>query len=211
MIRSRFKKVITVLVGHSEDDYTVHKDLICAQSPFFRAACNGNFVEAAEGTVRLPDDEPETFELLLQWLYMGRVGDPKATKPLSWHESAYLYVIAEKLQISELKNAVVDSWITKSAETCEIPIGVVAYVYCNTPDSSHLRRLLVDMVACAGSTNSLCKRKDDLPHEFLLDLSMALIELRHDNARAEALYKHNRSLYHEHSVTDLGQEADADE
>jgi hypothetical protein len=51
-------------------NFTVHQDLISTRSEFFAKALRGDWKEAQERTVVLPDDEPEVFRLYLQFLYV---------------------------------------------------------------------------------------------------------------------------------------------
>ncbi|KAF4458120.1 Speckle-type POZ protein [Fusarium austroafricanum] len=50
-------------------EFKVHKAIICPQSSFFKAACNGSFKEAHEGKMDLPDDDPVAVEKMLRYLY----------------------------------------------------------------------------------------------------------------------------------------------
>jgi hypothetical protein len=92
-IRTNFKsfnEVATIIVGgaHSQDSlstrgqgqttYTIHKDLLTAESPFFSAALNGAFAEGLDQTVHLPEEKPEIFEWFLWWLYTGSLTTPTA-------------------------------------------------------------------------------------------------------------------------------------
>ncbi|KAI4717303.1 hypothetical protein E4T48_06531 [Aureobasidium sp. EXF-10727] len=92
-IRTNFKgfhEVATVVVGgqHAPDSaarsqgqttYTIHKDLLTAESPFFSAALNGAFAEGLDQTVHLPEEKPEIFEWFLWWLYTGSLTTPTST------------------------------------------------------------------------------------------------------------------------------------
>lgn len=40
-------------------------------SPFFAAACRGKFIEAESKRIELPDEEPEIFSCILEYLYKG--------------------------------------------------------------------------------------------------------------------------------------------
>jgi hypothetical protein len=40
-------------------------------SPFFAAACRGKFLEAESKRIELPDEEPEIFSCILEYLYKG--------------------------------------------------------------------------------------------------------------------------------------------
>lgn len=50
-----YDSLITVLVGAGEERFTVHKDVICVKSKFFRAACSDRWQEGQEKVVRLPE------------------------------------------------------------------------------------------------------------------------------------------------------------
>jgi len=75
-------KPYTLLVGGPDSPspekdavaFYVHADLLLNISPFFRAAFEAKqlgyaFQEAATGTMRLPEERPDDFRFLLQWLY----------------------------------------------------------------------------------------------------------------------------------------------
>ncbi|KAI4738494.1 hypothetical protein E4T50_11035 [Aureobasidium sp. EXF-12298] len=85
-----FHEVATIVVGgqHAPDSaargqgqttYTIHKDLLTAESPFFSAALNGAFAEGLDQTVHLPEEKPEIFEWFLWWLYTGSLTSPTST------------------------------------------------------------------------------------------------------------------------------------
>lgn len=53
---------MTIIVGKEKKAYNLHKDLLCFYSDYFRAALNGNFKEAAEGKLELPNVTISIFE-----------------------------------------------------------------------------------------------------------------------------------------------------
>lgn len=54
------------------------EDVLGYYSPYFRAAFKGNFKEAVESVLRLPDDKPEFFELIFEYMMSGSASiDPK--------------------------------------------------------------------------------------------------------------------------------------
>ena len=68
--RSEFQDTITIVVGHeAERRFTVHQDLVCHRSPFFKGACTRGWMEAEEKIVRLPDHRPVIFKLYLECAY----------------------------------------------------------------------------------------------------------------------------------------------
>jgi len=62
--------IITLTVGREQRLFAAHEDVLCL-SPFFAAACRGRFVEAATKRIELPDEEPEIFSCVLEYLYKG--------------------------------------------------------------------------------------------------------------------------------------------
>ncbi|OAF56647.1 hypothetical protein VC83_07193 [Pseudogymnoascus destructans] len=65
--------IVTVYVGPREKRYSVHKALLTSQSEYFERALNGKFKEADEQTIRLPEDSPDAFDLLIGWLYQNQI------------------------------------------------------------------------------------------------------------------------------------------
>jgi hypothetical protein len=62
--------IITLVVGREQRLFAAHEDVLCI-SPFFSAACRGQFLEASAKRISLPDEEPEIFSSVLEYLYKG--------------------------------------------------------------------------------------------------------------------------------------------
>jgi hypothetical protein len=62
--------IITLTVGREGRLFAAHEDILCL-SPFFAAACRGKFLEAESKRIDLPDEEPEIFSCVLEYLYKG--------------------------------------------------------------------------------------------------------------------------------------------
>lgn len=74
---------VTIRVGSTSREYKLSKTLICKQSPYFAAAFEGEFREGEEQSITLTEMDGVVsvrgFELLVQWLYLGRVIFGKST------------------------------------------------------------------------------------------------------------------------------------
>ena len=53
--------------------YKVHKTLLCGASSVFKASFTGNFSAANTNRVELLEDDPDTFDMLIQGLYEGTI------------------------------------------------------------------------------------------------------------------------------------------
>jgi len=62
--------IVTLTVGGEGRLFAAHEDVLC-QSPFFEAACRGQFLGAQGKRISLPDEEPEVFSAVLEYLYKG--------------------------------------------------------------------------------------------------------------------------------------------
>jgi len=62
--------IITLTVGREGRLFAAHEDVL-SLSPFFAAACRGQFLEAESKRINLPDEEPEIFSCILEYLYKG--------------------------------------------------------------------------------------------------------------------------------------------
>jgi hypothetical protein len=62
--------IVTLTVGREGRLFAAHEDVLCL-SPFFAAACRGKFLEAESKRFDLPDEEPEIFSCVLEYLYKG--------------------------------------------------------------------------------------------------------------------------------------------
>ncbi|KAF6843137.1 hypothetical protein CMUS01_02417 [Colletotrichum musicola] len=62
--------IVTLTVGREGRLFAAHEDVLF-QSPFFEAACRGQFFESQSKRISLPDEEPEVFSAVLEYLYKG--------------------------------------------------------------------------------------------------------------------------------------------
>jgi hypothetical protein len=61
--------IVTFTVGKEGRLFAAHEDVL-SLSPFFSAACRGQFLEAQSKRIDLPDEEPEIFSCVLEYLYV---------------------------------------------------------------------------------------------------------------------------------------------
>jgi hypothetical protein len=65
--------IVTLTVGREGRLFAAHEDVLC-RAPFFRATCRGRVLEAQSPQswrISLPDEEPEIFSAVLEYLYKG--------------------------------------------------------------------------------------------------------------------------------------------
>jgi hypothetical protein len=63
--------IVTLVIGPEQRIFAAHEDVLCT-SPFFQNALRGQFMDSSPNKrVALPDEEPEIFSSLLEYLYKG--------------------------------------------------------------------------------------------------------------------------------------------
>lgn len=62
--------IITLVVGQEARLFAAHENVLC-QAPFFEKVLRGTFVDAQNRRISLPDEEPEVFSAILEYLYKG--------------------------------------------------------------------------------------------------------------------------------------------
>jgi hypothetical protein len=62
--------IVTIIVGHDQRLFAAHEDVL-SHSPFFAEALRGQFFESTNRRIDLPNEEPEIFSCILEYLYKG--------------------------------------------------------------------------------------------------------------------------------------------
>ncbi|KAI0206549.1 hypothetical protein F4808DRAFT_123296 [Astrocystis sublimbata] len=68
--RTLTSPIITLMIGHEGRLFAAHEEVLC-QSPFFERICQDQYLEVQNKRISLPDEEPETFSAVLEYLYKG--------------------------------------------------------------------------------------------------------------------------------------------
>ncbi|MCJ1339293.1 hypothetical protein MMC09_004582 [Bachmanniomyces sp. S44760] len=62
--------IVTICIGPEQRLFAAHEDIL-STSPFFAAICRGQFLESVSKRVNLPEEIPEVFSSVLEYLYKG--------------------------------------------------------------------------------------------------------------------------------------------
>lgn len=62
--------IVTLVVGPDQRLFAAHEDVL-SSSPFFQAACRGQFLESHAKRIYLPEESPEILSSVLEFLYKG--------------------------------------------------------------------------------------------------------------------------------------------
>ncbi|KAK4692750.1 hypothetical protein P7C71_g4517, partial [Lecanoromycetidae sp. Uapishka_2] len=151
--------IVTLCVGPSQRLFAAHEDIL-SSSPFFAAICRGQFLESTSKRVNLPEEVPEIFSSVLEYLYKGdyypRLLHNKRRNAWELEDSAdansestvyhtgagqlllkdtMVYCTAERYGLEELKRLALRKQGLQSGIQCSTILASARYAYANTPEN----------------------------------------------------------------------------
>lgn len=204
-----------IYVGKSKRHWSLHRNLLCHHSTFFK----DQVIEEGDkngSKLELTDDDPRAFELLVKWLYQGRIDDvSEMPTDRKWDYAdtcQKLYLLCDKINIPQLKNFAIDQFRKGCFEAGLVPgPEEIKPIYDNTPPLSPFRKLVSRIAARQimdpgnGSDAGIYRMCFDGNTDFAIDVINAIRE----GAGAKLFQdptEGNGCVYHEH---DNGQLCDS--
>ena len=190
-------------MGVARATYHVHLYHICNASPYFKRAFKGSRDQAANKySIELVDDDADTVERFVSWLYSKTYTLPPFYTEEETHERfnqlAKLNVFADKYSIPALSSDTIDRlwdpWhlyldnVLSSRKIFCPRISLVAYVYEHTSPDSEFRKTLVDWYTWEIPLKWYDDRRTrdelgEVSQDFAVDLVMALAKRLADPER----------------------------
>jgi hypothetical protein len=66
-------EMVDLYIGPDKVHFSVHKELLCNKIPYFDKMFKGQFEEGAINSATFPEDAPDSFDLLVEWVYSGSI------------------------------------------------------------------------------------------------------------------------------------------
>ncbi|KAL8919540.1 MAG: hypothetical protein Q9208_006732 [Pyrenodesmia sp. 3 TL-2023] len=148
----------TILAGPSQKEFSVHASVL-RTCPVFARMCQGDFKEAHERQISLPEDSSQDCDAIVEYLYTGNFltignphsphGQPKSRETCAL-ELASVYVTAEKYQMDALKALVVEKFkhCTEGCAPAEV-LAIADTIYPLIPPTdqvfpSYIRAMIIE-------------------------------------------------------------------
>ena len=143
--------MVDIYVGEPKRHWTLHRNLLCHHSTYFQEHV-GEDTKKKVAKLELLDSDPEAFELLVKWLYQGRIEDVSTmTDDKKWdyaHACQKLYVLCDKISLPQLKNFAIDQFRKGCNQAGLVPgPEEMKPIYDSTPPSSPFRKLVSKIAA----------------------------------------------------------------
>ncbi|KAI9761903.1 MAG: hypothetical protein M1840_001519 [Geoglossum simile] len=185
-------KYSDLTISCRDREFSVHRAIVCPRCPHFAAAC-GDFLEGRTGRITLGDDDPDTVERMISYLYTldyedeecAPVQENQEQAPPALFSSVRVYAIADKYIISSLKELAKErfsKWAASNWSHPDFPI-VVREVCQSTPSSDRGLRDVVSKLL--GKHTALLDNDDfsdatDLFGEFGLGVVRQVVKHKNE-------------------------------
>lgn len=180
LAHSGVSPIVTLVIGHEQRIFAAHEDVLC-NSPYFANVLKGQYVEASTKRIALPDESPEIFSSVLEYMYKGDYyprlvhskrrnsweieqaadGGRSSIESTIYHQDAsgpllkdtVIYCVADKYGLEELKRVALRKQGLQTGIQCSTILASARYAYANTPDSdSKLRAHYLALIIRSRST-----------------------------------------------------------
>ena len=173
---------------------------------------NGEWKEAHEKTVTLPETRPDLFAAYLGWLYTGQLdfkeeSDIKYEKDIDRAKYRKIlvnlidaYAFGDYLQDYLLQNAVVDETL-KARDGVKTGLGFdqFSYLWDHAAHNSTLMKLWVDFYAANHDPDAFDEAVPHLPHGFLVAIAKVGVRERTMNVASRLPSNRPKCYYHKHN------------
>ena len=146
--------MIDIYVGESRRHWSLHRNLLCYHSTFFETELEGTPSKKLEKNKKLEllEEDPAAFELLVKWLYQGKIDDVSAM-PMDrkWDYAdccQKLYILCNRIHLPQLMNLAIDQFRKGCNEAGLVPgPEEMKPIYEKTPVRSPFRKLMSQIAA----------------------------------------------------------------
>lgn len=143
--------MLDIYVGAAKRHWALHRNLLCHHSELLEEelSAEGNNHDKLE----LPDHDPAGFELLVKWLYQGKLDDVSemvdANQKYEYAVSCHkLYRLCDRFDMPQLKNVAMDQYRKGLNQAELVPdADEIDDIYRQSPQGSPFRRLMTRIAA----------------------------------------------------------------
>ena len=211
--RVNYNDEVIVLVGEEEQRFVAHKDFLCANSEFFEAACSEKWRKGKDRIVRLPEQNPVSFNIYLNWRYLGIVdlwngeaelrpqsdidGEKLTSTGTRYNRLIRSYILGDMLQDTQFCNALISSWFSLVEETKRIPSSdKVNQIFESLPETSKLRQLVTHEIAYGLNVDDFKKDLESYSPGVLSAIAEVSVTERHLSNESKKPRTRGRCFYH---------------
>jgi len=174
-----YDSTITVFVGAGEKRFTVHRDVICVKSKFFRAACSDRWLEGQQKIVRLPEaHSTKAFQLYVDWTYTNELNLDRTTLEAGdvVNSLVQLHLLGDVLDDVKLRNKTL-RLMTVEVREAKLFLNSEQrhFIWRHTAPNSSIRKWVIDHFASLADSTMMEKFGSTLPADLVLQTAVMLV------------------------------------
>jgi hypothetical protein len=146
--------MIDIYVGEAKRHWSLHRNLLCHHSEILETELEGDGKDSKrKDKLELLEYDPAGFELLVKWLYQGKLDDVSdmadGNQKYEYAVSCYkLYLLCDRLDMPQLKNVAMDLYRKGLNEAELVPdADEIDEIYRKSPSGSPFRKLMTRVAA----------------------------------------------------------------
>jgi len=147
--------LVDIYVGKTKRHWALHRNLLCHHSERLESELQESHDSKRKwiDKLELPDHDPAGFELLVKWMYQGRLDDVSdIADPQEKYEYAVkcykLYMLCDRFEMPQLKNVAMDQYRKGLHDAELVPDAQeINELYRKSPSGSPFRRLMTKIAA----------------------------------------------------------------
>lgn len=149
--------LVDIYVGKAKRHWVLHRNLLCHHSEQLETeletAPEGRKKSSETSKLELMDQDPAGFELLVKWMYQGRLDDVgDIADPTAKYEYAVschkLYLLCDRFDMPQLKNVAMDQYRKGLNQAQLVPDAEeINDIYRQSPPGSPFRHLMTKIAA----------------------------------------------------------------
>ncbi|KAK0113887.1 hypothetical protein ONS95_014132 [Cadophora gregata] len=184
--------LVTCVVGREDikQNFLIHKNVIDAHSPFLKAAFQSSMAEGQKQTMRLEDIEPETFGLLVNWMYNHEIDKQRCFKSMGEDANNHastdvqgrgspdlmplikLWSLGQRMVMPALENAAMEVIHSLMDNISDIHIIEIANLACQEEEISIFKGFIVEKLAWTWDRAYLQRLAVNLPTEIIIAVAL---------------------------------------
>lgn len=174
LLSFRDSPTVELVVGKDKVSFTVHERPLCNAAGFFTKALQSGFKESQERRIELPEDDPLVVDCFTKWLYFNSYDLP-STPRAGFALLIKLYIFADRCFADRLQEDIIRVLFHCYREGWTPPPSAIQLVFEQAPETSPIRRLMVDWYAFHVDLKSLQTPKASTLFETVPQLARELI------------------------------------
>lgn len=144
--------MLDIYVGEERRHWSLHRNLLYHHSELLESELRGDG-KKQQDKLELPQHDPAGFELLVKWLYQGKLDDVSdmadANQKYDYAVACHkLYLLCDRFDMAQLKNVAMDQYRKGLNEAELVPDAEeIDEIYRTSPTGSPFRRLMTRIAA----------------------------------------------------------------